>query len=162
MAKAVDILAKSRTARRLGWAAFLVFAAAPCLAQPGLPTAARGSGGVAQLPFASGAEEAARLAATDIRQGKPRLLLQGGIAPVVHASDSIFENKYGLRYEDAGCTGPAPALSAAYDTTVFRWLENSYGRQWQQDVRKDVLGYRMWLQGPGKAKGKLQYRPQGR
>src|ERR1700712_4346891 len=46
------------------------------------------------------------LAEHDVKTGKPRVLLEGGIAPVYYANQHQFEVKYCVTYEELGDTGP--------------------------------------------------------
>ncbi|MGI4873840.1 MAG: hypothetical protein ACRYFX_21985 [Janthinobacterium lividum] len=99
------------------------------------------------LDFASvedGCSEGRRLAEKDIKEKKPCLLLAGGIAPVVYATDKNFELEFGVRYLENGCTGPNAACAAAYDTRIFQYLTENFGGAWRKKIRKDVLAFEEW------------------
>lgn len=80
------------------------------------------------------------VAQKDITSSKPRLLLQGGIAPVRRIGDSAIEKQFGFVYEDFGCVKPADERCLQeYSQVVFTYLDKKYGRAWRTKVRKDVL-----------------------
>ncbi|WP_461056280.1 FEKKY domain-containing protein [Spirosoma arcticum] len=80
------------------------------------------------------------VAQQDIASSKPRLLLQGGIAPVRRAEDSSIEKQFGFVYEDFGCVKPADdSCLQEYSQVVFTYLDKKYGTAWRAKVRKDVL-----------------------
>lgn len=76
----------------------------------------------------------------NISEGRVRLLLQSGDAPVVYFSDSAFQKKYGLSYHDYGCIGEPWTCMLQYNRTIFTYLDQTYGRRWRREVRKDVIG----------------------
>lgn len=78
----------------------------------------------------------------DLAIGKPRLLLQGGIAPVVYASDEQFGAAYGVQFVDFGCSGPGYECMVRYNQRIFEYLDGRYGVRWRRQVRKDVIGLR--------------------
>lgn len=100
--------------------------------------------GVSSLMFAAGTERARELSRADIEKGKPFLILQGGIAPVVHAKDSLFENKFGVYYYEQGCLSPGNEILEAYNFVIFEYLDEQYGKKWRKSVRRDVIGFKMW------------------
>lgn len=76
----------------------------------------------------------------DIEEGKAKLLLQSGIAPVVYTTDSAFQKKYNLSYYDYGCIGELRTCMQQYNLTIFTYLDKTYGRMWRKEARKDVIG----------------------
>ena len=79
-------------------------------------------------------------ATEDIKNGKPKLLIVGSIAPIANSeSDDNFEIKYGIKYYDFGCTPPAFACIEEYNKIIFNYLTNKFGPDWKYSVRKDVL-----------------------
>ncbi|MHA6249116.1 FEKKY domain-containing protein [Pontibacter sp. CAU 1760] len=76
----------------------------------------------------------------DIKYQRPRLLLVGGIAPVVYANQQKFEQRYDVAYHDFGCVAPNEKCIALYNKVVFEYLDKRYGRKWRKEVRKDVIG----------------------
>lgn len=70
-----------------------------------------------------------------------KLLLQGGIAPVVYAGQEQFTRKYGVDYHDLGCMAYcSDKQMAEYNTVIMDYLTVNYGSEWRKDVRKDVPG----------------------
>ena len=99
------------------------------------------------LNFASAANgyaEGRELAKKDIAARRPCLLVASGIAAIVYTTDADFEQAFGVRYLDTGCTGPAADCAAAYDARVFEYLTENFGRAWRKKIRKDVLGLAEW------------------
>jgi hypothetical protein len=78
----------------------------------------------------------------DIKKGKPKLLLVGGIAPVVYTTDKDFEEKFGITFYDFGCTPDRQECMLAYNRTVFAYLDKKFGKKWRSEIRKDVEGLR--------------------
>ncbi len=79
-------------------------------------------------------------ALNDIQQKQVKLLLIGGVAPTVIQGQEKFEQQYGLQYHDYGCMPPEADSVKAYNKTIFRYLDATYGKQWRKQVRKDVPG----------------------
>jgi len=79
----------------------------------------------------------------DIKAKRPTILLQGGIAPVVYTSDRTFENRYKISFNDFGCVA-SDSLECliAYNKTIFDYLDNTYGKKWRKEIRKDAIGLR--------------------
>lgn len=80
------------------------------------------------------------MALKDIKEGKPKLLLAGGIAPVVYTTDNDFSNKYKVSFYDYGCSPARQECMLAYNTTIFNYLDKTYGTKWRKKVRQDVIG----------------------
>ncbi len=80
------------------------------------------------------------IAQRDIDKNKPRLLLSGGIAPVIYLDQDKFEKKYGVKYFDYGCVIPSYECIEQYNKEIFRYLDNKFGNSWRREVRKDVIG----------------------
>ena len=81
-----------------------------------------------------------RIAETEIKQGRPRLLLIGGVAPIITVWDSKFAKKYGIQFYDFGDTGPAEECVLQYNKEIFEYLDSKFGTKWRKEVRKDVIG----------------------
>ncbi|MCM8571141.1 hypothetical protein NE848_17225 [Gramella jeungdoensis] len=101
------------------------------------------SSGPAKLLFAK-KSEIRNIAKQDIENGIPFLLLQGGIAPVMIATDPQFEDKYKLYFYEYGCTGPDQNLIEDYNKIIFDYLTDQYGKKWIKEVRDDVVGLDDW------------------
>jgi hypothetical protein len=75
----------------------------------------------------------------DIKNQNMKLLLHGGIAPVMYSNQDTFEKKYNIKYHDFGCTPILPSCIEEYNNRIFLFLDKAYGRKWRKEVRKDVL-----------------------
>ena len=80
------------------------------------------------------------IAEMDIKNQKQRLLLVGGIAPVVYIHQNRFERKYNVVYDDFGCLAPNHECIVKYNQVIFKYLDGKYGKKWRKEVRKDVIG----------------------
>jgi hypothetical protein len=77
----------------------------------------------------------------DIKNGKAKLLLVGGIAPLANTKKDIeFEKNFNIRYYDFGCTPPAYECVLQYNKVIFNYLNKKYQNKWLYFVRKDVIG----------------------
>jgi CarboxypepD_reg-like domain len=77
----------------------------------------------------------------DIKQGKVNLLIFGGIAPVIYATDKDFKEKYKIGYDVFGCVAPdMDECLMLYNQTIFEYLDKTYGKKWCKEARKDVIG----------------------
>jgi hypothetical protein len=75
----------------------------------------------------------------DIKNGEPKLLLSGGIAPWFGEDDDVFEKKYGFKYYEFGCQHVVMECVEAYSSIVFDYLDKKFGKKWRKEVRSDVL-----------------------
>ena len=98
--------------------------------------------GASKLTFISDIKEAEKMAALDIENGIPFLLLMGGIAPTIISTDPQFEKKYGIYFFEFGCSGPENEKIIAYNQVIFKHLNKEYGNKWKKEVRKDVIGFK--------------------
>ena len=76
----------------------------------------------------------------DIKKGKLKFLIQGGIVATRVKGQEIFEQKYGIVYYDFGCVGPSNIRIDAYNKVVGNFMDRKYGKGWRKEVRKDVRG----------------------
>ena len=76
----------------------------------------------------------------DIKKGKLKFLIQGGIVATRVKGQEIFEQKYGVVYYDFGCVGPSNIRIDAYNKVVGNFMDRKYGKGWRKEVRKDVRG----------------------
>ena len=78
-------------------------------------------------------------AESDWKNGTPKLLLFGSIAPIGNSKfDNRFEKKYRIKYFDFGCTPPAMDCMKLYNERIFKLMDEKYGNKWREKVRKDV------------------------
>ncbi|MEI6823748.1 MAG: hypothetical protein WCL51_17595 [Bacteroidota bacterium] len=81
------------------------------------------------------------IAAIDIKIGKPKLLLAGGITPIIYNNQHKFEKKYHVKYYDYGDLINVPFESMEeYNNKIFEYLDSKYGKKWRLEIRKDVIG----------------------
>ena len=81
-----------------------------------------------------------------LREGTANLLIVGGIAPVYYRGQEKFKKKYGVGYYDFGDLVEGTSQERrAYNEVIFEWLNQHYGKKWQEDVRPDVVGLDKWL-----------------
>lgn len=106
--------------------------------------AQKNSSGASKLIFISDKQEAKKMAEMDLKNEMPFLLLSGGIAPVVITTDTKFEKKYSVYFYEFGCTGPENEVIIAYNETIFEYLNKAYGKKWEKEIRKDVVGFKDW------------------
>jgi hypothetical protein len=76
----------------------------------------------------------------DVKEGKPMLLLSGGIAPVSSPKEDNFEKKYTVKYHDFGDAPQNVKCSIAYNNVVFAFLDKKFGKSWRKDARADIIG----------------------
>jgi hypothetical protein len=81
-------------------------------------------------------------ALADIKNGKPKLLLIGGIAPVYYQGQEVFEKKFHINYYEYGCMSPETQCVIEYNKVMFKYLDQTYNKRWRKEVRKDVVGYK--------------------
>lgn len=95
------------------------------------------------LNQAKSAVEAKYFAKKDIHNDTPFLLLISGSTPSVHTTDFEFQRKFKVYYFDFGDTGhPDIEFINAYNSTIFDYLDNKFGKQWIRLIRSDVIGYK--------------------
>lgn len=75
-----------------------------------------------------------------LKKKNPKLLLSGGIAPVIYHSDKKFERKFNVEYYDFGCMPEAQECMLEYNQLMFEYLDSKYGDKWRNLVRQDVIG----------------------
>ncbi len=97
-----------------------------------------------KLIFISNCNHAAKIAEIDLKKGQSYIFLSGGIAPKVYSNDSIFEKKYNIQFYDFGCVAAQKECIIHYNSIVFNSLKKQYGKKWQKEIRKDVIGLKEW------------------
>lgn len=82
---------------------------------------------------------------SDISNKTIFLFLQGGLAPISYSTDRVFENKYGVYFNDFGDVGLSNEVCIKkYNNMVFEYLTKTYGKYWIHEIRKDVIGFSEW------------------
>ena len=75
-------------------------------------------------------------AVRDLAAGRPRIVLQGGIAPVTTPWDARMQARFGFTYLELGDELRAPtACYIQYNRAVFRFLDGRFGPSWRDSVR---------------------------
>lgn len=68
------------------------------------------------------------------------LLPRGFVGTKINAIDTLFENKYHLKYISRGYTRLPNDNETEYNTTIFSYLDKKYGKAWRKEVRQDIIG----------------------
>lgn len=100
--------------------------------------------GASRLTFITDNLKAKEMAELDIKNGTPFLLLMGGIAPTIIATDPAFEKLYGIYFYEFGCSGPEDEIIVSYNQRIFEHLDKVFGKKWKKKVRDDVIGFKDW------------------
>ncbi len=79
-------------------------------------------------------------AKADLQKGKVNFLILGGVVSTHVKGQEVFEQKYKLKYFDFGCVMPNDICIEDYNATVAKYLDQTFGKQWRKEVRKDVKG----------------------
>src|SRR5215204_2605255 len=80
-------------------------------------------------------------AAADIKQNTAKILIQGGFAPIIYATDKGFFDKYKVAYYMFGCVAPENVECLnEYNRAIFEHLDKTFGKNWRKEVRKDAIG----------------------
>jgi hypothetical protein len=74
-----------------------------------------------------------------LENGTAELVATCGTALILNPrQDSLFKEKYGVGIKVFGdVIDGSPQEMKLYNYTIFEWLDDKYGKQWIQDVRKD-------------------------
>ena len=81
----------------------------------------------------------------EINSNTKTIYVLGGIASVITKEDLAFAKKYNIQFHDFGCI--APTNFKEYETKnelVFNYLNKTYGKQWQKEIKSSVLGFEKW------------------
>ena len=81
----------------------------------------------------------------EINSNTKTIYVLGGIASVITKEDLAFAKKYNIQFHDFGCI--APTNFKEYETKnelVFEYLNKTYGKQWQKEIKSSVLGFIKW------------------
>jgi hypothetical protein len=73
------------------------------------------------------------------------IYLLGGIASSLTKEDLEFANKYGFIFHDFGCIAPVDFEKyESKNAQVFDWLNETYGTDWQKEMKASALGFEKW------------------
>lgn len=87
-----------------------------------------------------------KIAMEDFRNGKLKLYIMGGIAPIANSKkDKRLEKKYNFKYYDLGCEAATEDAILDYNERAIMILGLSHGQKWKKHVRKDIVGYNKWI-----------------
>lgn len=81
----------------------------------------------------------------EINSNTKTIYVLGGIASVITKEDLAFAKKYNIQFHDFGCI--APTNFKEYEIKnelVFEYLNKTYGKQWQKEIKPSVLGFERW------------------
>ncbi|SRX52583.1 hypothetical protein [Aequorivita sp. CIP111184] len=95
---------------------------------------------VSKIISADNISEAEKFAKEDIENNSLFLIVPGGIAPIIYASDFDFKSKYGVSIINFGCEPLDKKVAVAYNMKVFDLLIANYGKKWLKEIRDDVIG----------------------
>lgn len=80
-----------------------------------------------------------------INSNTKTIYVLGGIASVITKEDLAFAKKYNIQFHDFGCI--APTNFEEYEIKnelVFNYLNKTFGKQWQKEIKPSVLGFEKW------------------
>lgn len=81
----------------------------------------------------------------EINSNTKTIYVLGGIASVITKDDLTFAKKYNVKFHDFGCIAPINFEEyEAKNALVFEFLNKTYGKQWQKEIRPSVLGFEKW------------------
>ena len=81
----------------------------------------------------------------DIKYNRVSLYILGGITASVYKGDAEFQQKYKITFYDFGCLAPSNIdFYKEYNKIVFEHLNKQYDTEWQDEIRKDILGWLEW------------------
>ena len=81
----------------------------------------------------------------EVNQNTKVLYVLGGIASVTTKGDLAFAKKYNLRFHDFGCLAPVDfEFYESKNDLVFDYLNKTYGKQWQQEMKPTSMGFEKW------------------
>ena len=95
---------------------------------------------VSKIINAKSISEAEEYAKIDLNNNSLFLIVPGGIAPTIYASDFDFKHNYDVSMINFGCEPINDKLAAAYNLKVFTFLTDKYGTKWRKEIRDDVIG----------------------
>ena len=81
----------------------------------------------------------------EVNQNTKTIYVLGGIMSVITKEDLAFAKKYNLRFHDFGCLAPANfEFYEDKNALVFEDLNQTFGKQWQKDMKPNVMGFDKW------------------
>lgn len=81
----------------------------------------------------------------EINSNTKTIYVLGGIASVITKDDLTFAKKYNVKFHDFGCIAPINFEEyEAKNALVFEYLNKTFGKQWQKEIKPSVLGFEKW------------------
>ena len=81
----------------------------------------------------------------EVNQNTKVIYILGGIASVITKEDLAFAKRHNLRFKDFGCLAPADfEFYEAKNDLVFDYLNKTYGKQWQKEMKLNAMGFEKW------------------
>lgn len=81
----------------------------------------------------------------EINSNTKTIYVLGGIASVITKEDLAFAKKYNIKFHDFGCIAPSNFKEyEAKNALVFDFLNANFGKQWQKEIKPNVLGFEKW------------------
>jgi hypothetical protein len=99
---------------------------------------------VSQLSF-SQQKKQTETVKIEINSNTKTIYLLGGIASVITKEDLAFAKKHNIKFHDFGCIAPSNFKEyEAKNALVFDFLNANFGKQWQNEIKPNVLGFEKW------------------
>lgn len=81
----------------------------------------------------------------EINSNTKTIYVLGGIASIITKEDLAFAKKYNIQFHDFGCIAPTNFKEyEAKNELVFNYLNKTFGKQWQKEIKSSVLGFEKW------------------
>lgn len=81
----------------------------------------------------------------DIKKHDMQILFSGGFGGMPDfskAEDRLFQKRYGITFHSQGCVHYGTEENeAAYNQTIFAYLDKTYGSKWRYELRSDAIGF---------------------
>ena len=97
-----------------------------------------------RIKFLGDCQNAIIIADQDIKNNEIKIFIVGGIAPAIFTTDKDFEKKYQVTYSDYGDLPASDECILNYNSTIFNYLTENFGKNWKKEIRKDVYGLKKW------------------
>jgi len=81
----------------------------------------------------------------EINSNTKTIYVLGGIASVITKEDLAFAKKHNVHFHDFGCVVPTNFKEyEAKNGLVFDYLNQTFGKQWQKEIKQSVMGFEKW------------------